>query len=484
MNADTRVKVKNISFYTLVMVFSILLPLVLDLGVLSPLVDATFKDRKLFEFFGLSGFLAVVMAIIWTIKQNRPADLLGYAEVLLPAFIALIWLNTLTERTFKDWDYVCYEDAAKFLLNGKNPYEGSLDCYFYPPLLVLALSKAYHVMQFAVAHLHGFPLESEKAWTLIFYLYQCLQWFLVILAFFLGCRLAEKFGLPKNVSLGVVTLLFILNNPLLRTLHFFQINLWILTIAMLVLLYNASHPFISGLLAALGAHIKLYPTAFVASWGLLKDKRALAGFALGILLPLALIHGSFGSSSIWRQFIEQDPSNAGGYKLRDNSLHSLIYNSLRITNVIQPGDLNSRVPETMTSFFTVLVLLWFLIRLTLRYRMLMKAQDPEPLNSFIRDGMFVDMVGLMLLASPVAWEHHYVLAIPVFLWTLALQLKEGQLPIASFLAFLFIFALPTFDVFPFSYLRLTGLLILLVISDPIAITKRSMMLEAPKTVRL
>jgi hypothetical protein len=315
---------------------------------------------------------------------------------------------------------------------------------------------------------------------LIFYLYQCLQWYLTILSFFLSYLLAEKYGLHKYLSLGIAALLFILNNPLLRTIHFFQINLWILNIVMLVLLYNASHPFMTGLIAALGAHIKLYPAAFVAPWMLLKDKRALSGFAVGIIALFALILGSFRNISVWTQFIDQDPTNAGGYELRDNSLHSLVYNSLRITNVIQPEDLNSRIPETGTSFLTFLVLAWFVIRLFLRYRMLVKDQVLDPLNSFARDGMFVDMVGLMLLASPVAWEHHYILTIPVFLWTFALQVKEGYVPVASLLAFSFIFALPTFDVYPLSYLRLAGLMILLIISDPIAISRRSIEPEVVK----
>lgn len=464
---------KNISFYVFVMLFSVLLPVVLNMPALSAFVGATFKISKTLEFFGLSGFLAVLFTVAWTIKQNRPSDLLGYVKILLPALIALLWLNILSEKTLKDWDYICYESAAQFLLDGRNPYQANPDCYFYPPFPIYVFSWMYATIQYAATLLRGFPIEYAKVWMLIFYLYQCVQWFLVVLAYFLSNRLVEKYDLQKNISLAAVTLLFILNNPLLRTLHFFQINLWILNIVLLVLLYSTSHPFITGLIAALGTHVKLYPAVFIAPWSMIKDKRALAGFMIGIIALLALINGSSGNISIWIQFISNNPTGAGGYALRDNSLHSLIYNSLRITGVIQQGDLNSQTPEVLTTFLVFLVVIWFVIRMILRYRMLKEDQGSDSSDPFKRDGLFVDMVGLMLLVSPVAWEHHYVLAIPVLLWTFTLQIKNGQLPTASLLAFLFIFGLPTFDIFPFSYLRLSGLLILLIISDPIAVLKRS-----------
>jgi undecaprenyl pyrophosphate phosphatase UppP len=157
---------------------------------------------------------------------------------------------------------------------------------------------------------------------------------------------------------------------------------------------------------------------------------------------------------------------------------------LRITTVIQPEDLNSLIPEMLTAFIVSLVGLWFLIRMILWYKMLKKDRDLDSSFSFEREGLFVDMVGLMLLASPVAWEHHYILAIPVLLWTFALQIKEKQSPIASLLAFLFIFGLPTFDVFPMSYLRLTGLLILLIKSDPIHYFRRNSKFEVANTASL
>ncbi len=74
------------------------------------------------------------------------------------------------------------------------------------------------------------------------------------------------------------------------------------------------------------------------------------------------------------------------------------------------------------------------------------------------------LVAIGLLISPSVWEHHYVLAIPIAIWAVATQGydRPWQVSIGTFL----IFCLPTFDVFPFSFHRITGLLMLLDATSP------------------
>ena len=61
----------------------------------------------------------------------------------------------------------------------------------------------------------------------------------------------------------------------------------------------------------------------------------------------------------------------------------------------------------------------------------------------------------VLLAAPVVWEHHYVLAIPLLLWAAAGWGRRHAVALGA--AALLCFAVPTFDVFPWSYHRLVGL---------------------------
>lgn len=479
MNLISRNKLKNFSFYVFVILFSILLPIILNMHALSAFVGATYgENSKMFEFFGLSGFLVTIAVVAWTIKQNHPSDLFGYLKIFLPAVVALVWLSFISDHTQKSWDYLCYERAAQSLLNGKNPY---LDCYFYPPFVLSIFSWSYTTIQYIITEISGFPLQYEKAWIWVFYLYQCVQWFMVILAFMLSNRLADKFGLQKNLSLGIVTLLFILNNPLMRTLSFNQVNFWVLDIILLIFLLNTTHPFIAGLMAALGTHIKLYPALFIAPWIWMKDRKALSGFVVGTITLLAFTFIPPGNISTWLQFINNILTHQAGDALRDNSLHSLLFNILRVTTMIQPWDVKSKILGILTAAVSFLAGIWFLVRLVARYKILRRERGFVSEDSFERYGLLVDVVGFLLLISPIVWEHQYVLAIPVMLWTFAHQIRKSQLPIASLLAFLFIFGLPTFDVFPFSYLRLSGLLILLIKSDPILAVDRSSKINVTQT---
>jgi hypothetical protein len=70
----------------------------------------------------------------------------------------------------------------------------------------------------------------------------------------------------------------------------------------------------------------------------------------------------------------------------------------------------------------------------------------------------------MLLLSPLVWEHHYVIAVPMAIWAIALY--GASMPWQIGTAVLLIFVPPTFDVFPFSYHRLAGLLLLVASMRP------------------
>lgn len=76
----------------------------------------------------------------------------------------------------------------------------------------------------------------------------------------------------------------------------------------------------------------------------------------------------------------------------------------------------------------------------------------------------IDFVSLSLLVTPSAWDHHFVLALPLALWAIALRRKDR--PGWVGIAVACIFVLPPFDVFPFSYLRMFGVIALLILASP------------------
>ncbi len=74
-------------------------------------------------------------------------------------------------------------------------------------------------------------------------------------------------------------------------------------------------------------------------------------------------------------------------------------------------------------------------------------------------GNVFDAIVMVLIISPLVWEHHYILTIPLIIWVILTQGKQKpwRVGVAAFL----ICAIPIFDVYPFSYHRIAGLLLLL-----------------------
>jgi hypothetical protein len=267
------------------------------------------------------------------------------------------------------------------------------------------------------------------------------------------------------------------NNPLLATLKHNQVNLWVLNSILLALLWAPRAPILSGLAVALGGHIKLYPLILLLPWTLTRHWRALVATGVG-MIGLVLIQTNGGRDwQLWQAFLAFADSFPQGSFFRDNSLHSLVYNTLGHLQWLA-GDASYNVNEQLVGRI-VLVLtglcgLAYLWRFVQRERRAASnpvgqlGRSPAEQRTLTNLGHSMDAIALGLLISPVVWEHHYLLALPLVIWALASQSKVERLWLVALSAFL-IFVLPTFDIFPLSYHRLAGLLLLISTLPPVAV---------------
>jgi hypothetical protein len=105
---------------------------------------------------------------------------------------------------------------------------------------------------------------------------------------------------------------------------------------------------------------------------------------------------------------------------------------------------------------------WFLCRLAVRERYYRAAVAAGRLTSYDDDRTLLvhgaDALAFALFVSPSVWTHHYVLAIPLALaaWSVRLPDRSPRLVVALGLIFL----LPTFDVFPVSFVRFASLVMI------------------------
>lgn len=446
-------KLSDYFFHIFLPLLAVCLPLLflsLDLPIM-PLITTT--SERLFTVFGFCMWCVLFVAACRELKAHPGVSLEKGFLILLPIFVSFFFLVLIVEYAGKSFDYEVYEYAYQAVALGKNPYKGSF--YFYPPLPAQGMAYLYSIGK----RLLDPALDSH---LFVFYMHQCIQFFLCNLAYQLSSRLAARLNFPDLQNKFIVTGLFLFNFPLVRMLHLNQINLYILNTTLIALLALSRFPFLSGTAIMLGGLIKLYPLIMGAPLLVMKKWRALLGaFVSGFVI--VLLQTNFGRDfRLWTQFLRffvSFPTDRESSEwIRNTTFLSLARNLSRFTGLSE---------SVITPFYiisTLAVIIWIALRFYRRektYRTLPSGEGTETYRNF---GHLLDFASLALLVTPSAWDHHYVIAIPLALWAIALRGKDkpGWVGFAT----VCIFVLPPFDIFPFSYLRMFGVIALLVLTSP------------------
>lgn len=447
-------RISDYVFHILLPILAVVLPvllLALDLPI-APLIMTS--SQRLFGLFSLCMWLVLFIAAFREIKARPGISFEQAVIVLLPLLVASFLLVLIVEYADVSWDYEQYETAYRELLLGKNPYRS--EQYLYPPLFA-------QVMAFIHAVGTKYPsADVLSPWVFVFYIYQCVQFFLGNLAYKLSVRFASRIGFSDLYAGLLVTALFLFNFPLVRTLHLNQVNLLILDTTLIALLLLNRFPFLGGAAITLGGLVKLYPFILGAPLLLMKKWKALLGlFVSGTVI--LLLSTRFGQDwTLWRQFVEfmlSFPADReSSVWMRNTSILSLMRNLSRFTGLPEAAV----TPLYLAGALAVLA--WIFLRLYQRERTYPTLPPGPAAEAYRNFGNLIDFVSLSLLVTPSAWDHHFVLALPLALWAIALRRKDR--PGWVGIAVACIFVLPPFDVFPFSYLRMFGVIALLILASP------------------
>ncbi len=393
-----------------------------------------------YEWTGYFG--AVILALIFSLEYLRlkPQSLADRITLAAPFLCLFPVLYQYAEYPVRSWDYDCYQIAGDKINAGESPYFGF---YLYPPLLAWCMAQLQHLLG-----------NAEK----VFFTYQYFQLLLVgLLAFQLQALIKR---IQPDTLLGALLLvgIMILNIPLWRTIHHNQVNLVLVNTLLFAILNWGKHPILNGLFLALGTHLKLYPLVVAGIWLVRKNRLAFIFFITSVLLIGFGLEANI--SGIWKEFISFFVEFPGGGALRDNGLHSILYNSFYVTGLNQGLD-----TRTFSIFIkSIYYLLASLVCLFFLYRFFARANEREKSTEWdsaakkfwLETGDIADAGAFMLLFSPMVWEHHYVLSIPLALFAICLHPKP-----LNWLALFLIFALPVADIFILSLTRISGLFLLL-----------------------
>jgi hypothetical protein len=430
-----------------------LLPIVLWRLNLPFISSTSGFEYRVFEIFAACVTLTVVALAALRLRASGER-FEKKIPTLLFALLACYFVAQVTEYRPLSSDWNSYERAAQAILAGGNPYDDT--GYLYPPMVALALAAAHKLVIWGGALLQV-PVTTEFAWQGVFYLYQCAQFFLVIAAAALCFRLAQSLGATDIVAAVMVAVLFVFNIPVMRTLNFHQVNFWLLDLMLVAALFARSLPIAAGASLAIATHLKLYGAILLLPFLLMKHFRVVFWTTLGIA-AIVLIQTDWGTNpSVWRQYIELSAAFPAGTMFRDNSLHSIVHNTLSFLNRLLHVE-----PDFFASLARAVTLLatggalWYFGE---RWRTRARSAEPERFY-----GNLFDAIALALIISPLVWEHHYILALPFIIYVAVTRGKEQpwRVGVGAFL----ICAVPVFDVFPLSYHRVAGLMLLLSASAP------------------
>lgn len=437
-------------------------------------ISSTYGKRYMhFELFGF--FITAFLLLVGYLEVKRLKSISFEKLIPILAFLAVAFyfLVLIVEYSQESWDYKCYEFAAKALINGQNPYGDANYIYIYPPLLAESLANFYLIVKKIYASFLIAGSEDDLWFSLIFYTYQCSQFYLLLIAYLLSYSFARKLFLKPISASIIISLIFFVNNPLLRTLKHNQVNLWVLDLMLFSMLFLSKQPLLSGISLAISTHIKIYPLLLVLPLAVLRRFWALAIFLLGTVLVFAIQTNLLGNFFLWEEFIvilKHFPKNV---YFRNNSIYSFVHNIFGAFCEVSGGSTDSMglLINTIVYIIILFVFVYFIFRFISReksYKMKLREKSDEVSLDYLRNsrlyGHFVDTFALMLFISPMVWAHHYVFSIPIVIWTISVAAKER--PWKVLFASALILVIPTFDVFPFSYHRILGLIILIYYARP------------------
>jgi hypothetical protein len=341
--------------------------------------------------------------------------------------VIFLYLNIFRER-FRYGDYHYYLEAAIALANGQT----LPDTYLYLPLWAT-------LIQFLV------PLGDSGVLTIL--------WILNIFAlsafYFLLIRILQRYNFSQHLATAITILFLLINTPLLRTLGFVQVNLLVIDLILLSLLTYPKNNFLSALTLALAIHLKTSPAVLVLAFLLEFNWKWLIWFAITFILiglfPIA-INGTYPYFDYINNaiFLTQIP---------DTNFHDTSFDSfLRFLNPF----LGIQIEQTriIVLLMKVLLLITALIVMAKTIKQKSFSQENKMLNAV--PSLFI----LMMLASPIVWDHHGIFVTLSFLLLFKRIDNPNHWLIFAF-AYFFEFMLPSFDFFPWSYGRLLAPLIIL-----------------------
>jgi hypothetical protein len=371
-----------------------------------------------------------------------------FPELRLPlactVLVGLFWLAFVRQTYGAKWDFGCYFLAGK-LIGGGNIYDPALlegHRYIYSPLLATIFSGLRR-------------LPAHRQFELAYWGWSLLNYWLVMGYFLLLAAALRLYKVHRPWLWPGAAGAVVFNVPLQRTLIYSQANLAVVCLLLGGLLLYRRKPAGAGGLLGAAALLKSSPALLLLPAIIEKRWKTVIGFlGAGIILiagSIALV-----GSRPWRDFLGALPQLHSHAVYRDNSLQSLVFSFSRLPRLAAG---KNDLLLGLAFGLTLLSVGWF-IGLATRPKFLQVMGGEARSNYF--EAAFPFYLLAMLVASPYLWEHHWLMGQLAFC-LLAARAAGTRWLLPALICYALVFLIPTFDIFLFSYHRLAGLILWVVV---------------------
>jgi hypothetical protein len=405
---------------------------------------------RIYEIWGwLSS--AILISITLLEAKKRKYDLTSMLQNIFPYLTAQILICAICSMAFVAYDWNIFKLASVEFMSGRNPYTIPRG-FPWPPVITYVYAGWHMVAEWLLSLSDPRRIRPGTDWLLVFFFIRVYQGMAIWALGMLTRRYAMRLGFHSMEAQILSLLLVFCSFPVWIAFKLDQpVHLVAATILAAVLL-SERHQALAGVVAGIGAVLKLYPIMLLWPWLLERKWIPIATF---IILVFALFFADYfgGRIGLWREWLSyewNDPQTREGFL------------AFRAQGV--PGVIRNIVIFSGGTDQTRIVLQW-IVKIGLIGWLIQRFWQRRRLGGD-RLGDLSDALVFPLLMHSDMWEHAYVFAIPVWLYWLMLRLKQGKSITVSMVIWALMFGLPRISMFPLSYHRLAALLWGMILSQP------------------
>lgn len=416
------------------------------------------QPQHVFELYSFTHAAALlgIGALLWPWFRERRQGAYPLGVFLL---LGLLYLSLFEKFARPSYDYGAWHNGMVSQVLFGDPYSNNPNVspiYWYPPALSQMMAGWRALADHVYPNVRTLAGSNRQTLNhIVFYAFQCTQFTLLLVTYWLTFAWARRLKADRRTAALATGFLLLFNVPLLRLLGFHQPNLWLISAILAILLFRDSRPWLAGLALAVGFHVKLYP-AILGLPLLLTWKWKPILWAGVFTLAIFGIQCAASGWDVWLKFLSYISDPPIGSYFRDNSLHALAKNALKPFGLVEHE-------AKLWAVFLAIALGWMGTRMLRRARALPRWREQAGADlPWTKDFYFfeqlMDTLVISFFLSPQVFEHHYVMAIPILLWTAFVWGARAPLPV--WIGSLLILLIPIYDVGPLSWNRIAGLLIL------------------------